>query len=276
MYVQGIQTTNNINLYYRKNTSSITFCQTSCQVTKPQYIELVNKYLKAFSVEAEHYKKEGNSILQPSVIPLAILQNIAQNEIGKMQKFPAEHKLLIVTGRIGGGKTTFVRQNNLEELFYAPDADEIKPQLPQYNERGAGYVHDASWTINITNLNEALKRGINTIVQTATTIDNLDNIIDEARDHKYNDIVLIHIDTDEDIAIKRALERGKTTGRTVDPNVIKERTYIDKIVQAFENPNRGLSQIFVYNNNGNSPVQVKNINLNSWPQILTYVTESDD
>ena len=276
MRIQGIKNNTSHNLYRNKALNNLNFGQKTSHVSNPQYKELVDKYLKAFLSEAEHYKSEGNSILQPSEIPLPILQKIAQNELNKMQKFPAERKLLIVTGRIGGGKTTFVNENQLQKLFYTPDADEIKLLLPKYNELGAGFVHDASCTINITNLNEAMKRGINTIIQTATTIDNIDDIIDEARDYNYKDVVLIHIDTDEDIAIERAEKRGKITGRRIDPNIIRERKYIDDIISTYNNPNRGLSQLIVYNNNGDSPVKTKNVNFDSWQQILTFVTECSD
>lgn len=259
----------------RKNQKDLAFAQT-VSVPHGQTAELVNKYLKNFSSEISQYKSEGDSILQPAKIPLITLQRVAKEELSKMGHYPAQHKLFIITGRIGGGKTTFVKQNDLQKLFYTPDADEIKPLLPEYKERGSSYVHKASCTINSTNISEALKRGINTIIQTATTIDNLDDIIDEARDHGYKEITLIHLDIDEETAIKRAEKRGQLTGRTIDPDIIKERKYIDDIVKTYENPNRGLSQLIVYDNNGNSPVRIKNMNFDSWQEVLTYVTESND
>ncbi|MCQ2740196.1 MAG: zeta toxin family protein [bacterium] len=238
-------------------------------------MRIVRKYIKSFAAESAQYKSEGNSILQPENIPICTLQKIAHNELEKMQNYPAEHKLYIVTGRIGGGKTTFVEQNCFNKLFYIPDSDDIKPLLPGYKERGSSYVHKASFTINSVNLREALKKGINTVLQTATTFDNIDDIISEAKDYNYNDIILIHIDTKEDIAIERAIKRGEVTGRKVNPDIIKERTYIDRIVPEYKIPSRGVSHLIVYDNNGNTLVKVEDINL-TFAEELTYVTESDD
>lgn len=275
MYIQGTMMNNNTQqCLLRRHSNNIMFKQKS-NISSQLADELVNKYLKSFSQEIVQYRAEGD-ILQPAEIPITTLQQVAQKELLKMGAFPAQHKLFIVTGRIGGGKTTFVQQNNLQKLFYTPDADEIKLLLPGYKERGSSYVHKASYTINMTNINEAFRRGINTIIQTATTIDNLDDIIVEARDYNYQDITLIHLDTDEETAIKRAEKRGELTGRKINPDIIKDRKYIDEIVPTYENPNRGLSELIVYDNNGTFPVQVKSFKFNSWQEVLTYVTESDD
>ena len=279
MYIlkTGLINNNNSNCY-RQYSNCVTFKQSANAnaVLKKQSFELAQRYLRCFAKEIFEYRAEGEKILQPYDIPFKKLQVIAQKELTQMMKFPTGKKLFIVTGRIGGGKSTFVEQNKLNEIFYTPDSDEIKPFLPGYKKMGAGYVHKASWTINSVNLSEALKRGIDTIVQTATTIDNLDDIIDEARDYGYQDIVMIHIDTNEENAIKRASARANVTGRFVDPNEIRNRRYIDIIVPTYKTPLRGLSQLIVYNNNGKSPVKVEDINLQSQPENLTYVTESDD
>jgi len=269
-----------INKVYKpfgtKNAKNLSFGNKIDAISKKQTSELFNKYLKNFAAENMAYEAEGNSILQPCKIPLETLQNIAQKELSKMQQIPIGHKLFIITGRIGGGKTTFIKQTNLHQFCYAPDADEIKLLLPGYKEFGSSYVHKASCTINATNLSEALKKGVNTIFQTATTVDYIDDVIDEARDYKYDDIILIHIDTAEDVALERAKKRGDLTGRKIDPNIIKERKYIDTFVSVYENPARGLSQFIVYNNNGDYPVKTKSLDFNNWHEILTYVTECSD
>ena len=278
MYSLKINTFNSPgrSYHYKRNTNNITFGQAANTISKQQIVSLTNKYIRDFSAEAAQYKEEGSGILQPEQVPLQILQSIASDALAKMQNFPKNHKLYIVTGRIGGGKSAFVEQNDFHKMFYAPDADEIKLLLPGYSEYGSSYVHKVSCTINSSNISEALKRGIDTIIQTATTIDNIDDIVEEARDQKYKDIVLIHIDTNEETAIKRALLRGELTGRKIDPNEIIARKYIDMIVPAYKTPLRGLSQIVVYDNNGSAPVKVEDVDLTSPPQELSYVTESDD
>lgn len=275
MYIQIVNGINNSN-YCKKNLNNINFGQTVNLSLKEQSTELVKKYLRNFESEKAQYISEGSSILQSELIPESVLQKIAENALNKMKNFSKNHILYIVTGRIGGGKTSFVKQNNFHKLFYCPDSDEIKPLLPKYEECGSSYVHKASYTINSANISEALKRGINTIIQTATTIDNLDNIIDEARDMGYKDIILIHIDTNEDIAIKRAEQRGKETGRTIDPAIIRDRKYIDSIVSTYKTPLRGISQLIVYDNNGKYPIKIEDFNLDSPKQNLDYVTECSD
>ena len=275
MHIQKVNGINNSS-YCKKNINNIKFGQNVNLSLKGQSTELVKKYLRNFKAERAQYSLEGNSILQPESIPESVLLKIAENALNKMNNFSKNRILYIVTGRIGGGKTSFVKQNNFQKLFYCPDADEIKPLLPKYKERGSSYVHKASYTINSTNISEALKRGIDTIIQTSTTIDNLDDIIDEARERGYKDIILIHIDTNEDIAIKRAEQRGMETGRTIDSSIIRERKYIDDIVTAYKNPLRGVSQLIVFDNNGIRPVKVEDLNLNPPEQNLSYVTECSD
>lgn len=277
MYVQKTNsaTGNMMPYFYRKNTDNTAFCHAANLSIKQQSKDLVNKYLKNLASEKQQFLLEGNTILQPEAVPVSVLKTIAENALNQMKKFPKNHILYIVTGRIGGGKSAFVEQNNFQELFYTPDADKIKPLLPGYNQHNASYVHKVSCVINSTNISEALKRGIDTIIQTATTIDNLDDIIDEARDHNYSNIVMIHIDTNEENAIKRAMERGELTGRKIDPKVIKERTYIDNIVPTYKSPFKGLSQLVVYNNNGSHPIKEEDINFSFLPEVLTYVTDTD-
>lgn len=252
----------------------VTFCH-SQPTLKQRTSKLVKSYMDNFGTQTTGFLLDGNASLQPSEIPMTTLSAIAEKELEKMQKFPKNHILYIITGRIGGGKTTYIKNNNLQDSFYIPDADEIKPLLPGYKEKGATYVHRASCLINSANLTEALKRGINTIIQTSTTIENIYDIIDEARDYKYNDITMVHIDTSEETAIKRSQERGKLTGRKIDPNIIRERKYIDDIVPTFQTPLKGLSKLIVYNNNGETPIKTEDIDF-VLPQILTYVTESSD
>lgn len=254
---------------------NIAFCHNNFTVSHEEVTKLINYYKKSFDRDMKFFVEGGNSILQPHDIPAKTLYNIAKAELYKMHRFLNKYTLYIVTGRIGGGKTSFVKQNRLEESFYTPDADTIKPLLPGYNERGAEYVHLASCGINNANFSMALKKGINTLFQTATTFDNIDNIIDEARDYKYKDIVMIHIDTNEENAIRRALLRGVETGRKINPDVIKERKYIDEIASTYKTPLRGVNRLLVYNNDGEYPVKVEDIRLDSAPDEFKYVTEND-
>ena len=273
MYISNPTYKINYNQNYRNfNRNYVTFCHNNSAMLQ-QSNKLVNSYLKNFASQAGGFLQDGITSLQPSEIKMDTLRKIADCELQKMQNFPKDHILLIVTGRIGGGKTTYVKNNNLHNLFYIPDADEIKLLLPKYKECGASYVHRASCLINSANLSEALKRGINTVIQTSTTIDNIYDIIDEAKDYKYNDIILVHIDTSEENAIRRSQKRGELTGREISPEVIKERKYIDEIVPTFQTPLKGLSQLIVYNNDGDFLIKVKDVNFNIPQAVYTYLTD---
>lgn len=275
MFVQRLNINNTCytSNFSKQNVRNISFGHKPNSMAALQAEVLVKKYLKNFEAEKVFFLQGGNNILQPFMVPVDLLYKIADASLRDMQNFPKEHKFRIVTGRIGSGKTSFVEHMHLNELFYTPDADNIKVLLPGYNTKGAEYVHLVSCAINNANVSMACKNGINTLCQTATTFGNLDNIIYEARDYNYKDIVLIHIDTAEDVAIKRAEKRGELTGRKINPEIIKARTYIDSIVSTYKTPLRGLSQLIVYDNNGNSPVKVEDVNLLTPPAELTYVTD---
>ncbi len=225
-------------------------------------LNLVNRYMNRMYSEIDEFKVAGSSILQPSEIPMSLLYRIADKEIPKMERHAKQRVLYIVTGRMGSGKTTFVNDHGLFDYCYSPDADCIKPLLPGYEEKGSDFVHKASCNINFANLSEALSRGINSVLQTATTLERIDSIISEAKLNGYKDIVLVHIDTNEENAIKRTKERAAKCGRAVDPEAIRLRKYIDEIVPVYQNPEKGISQLIVYNNDGDFPIQVKNIYVN--------------
>lgn len=140
------------------NSANIAFCHRNFVNLHEEAMKLVDNYRKSFERDMKFFVQGGDSILQFSDIPVKTLYNIAKTELCKMQKFLDKHTLYIVTGRIGGGKTSFVKQNNLEEFFYSPDADLIKPLLPGYKDKGAGYVHLASCGINNANFSMALKK----------------------------------------------------------------------------------------------------------------------
>lgn len=86
---------------------------------------------------------------------------------------------------------------------------------------------------------------------------------------------MIHIDTNEENAIKRAILRGIESGRKVNPDVIRERKYVDEIASTYKTPLRGISRLIVYNNDGPYPVKVEDIQLGFVPEELKYVTEND-
>ena len=221
----------------------------------------VNMFFKESLNLFETYKKnltalipssDAGKILDLSKIPDSTLKYIASNELQKMLRMSKEKIFYIITGRAGSGKSTLVRSMELNKSCYVPDADCIKPLLPYYREKGAYYVHKASCIINSANLSEAIKYGVNSVIQT-TTPDYLDGIINDAKAHGYEDIKLIHINVDEDIAIDRCVIREQARGRGFDAEAIRTKKNVDSIVSTYKNPEKGISELAVYDNNGGNP-----------------------
>lgn len=185
-------------------------------------------------------------------IDIEILKYIAKQELTTILNKPKDKILYIITGLPGSGKSTFVRNSFFEKNFYTPDADKIKSLLPEYREKGAAYVHETSYIINRINISEALERGVNCVIQTSTTPERIDKMINEASSLGYKSINLIHIDIAEDEAIKRCIKRGEARGRVIDIETIKARKYLNNIVEKYKNYNSCLNKIMVYDNNGSS------------------------
>ena len=198
---------------------------------------------------------QGGS-LRSKDISIETLQQIDEIEQAKMVGIPHDRVLYLITGRAGGGKSTIAHKLGLDTTCYMPDADDIKPFLPGYKEKGAGFVHEASVLINNENIKEAFSQGLNTVVQTTGWEDYMDEIIADARKNGYTDIRLIHTNVTADNSIQRAASRAAATGRTVDPADIESRTYIDEVVDKFTNTEKGIKEIIVYDNNGSAPTEV--------------------
>ena len=165
-----------------------------------------------------------------------------------------EKRLVIITGRAGGGKSTVARTLGLEDNFYFPDADDLKAFLPGYQEFGAGYVHDLSVRLNTEFTDIAFSEGRNVVFQTTGWSDYVDTIIANARAKGYTDITLVHVDVSTEISIKRSTSRAEATGRTVDPGRIETGTYVDRIVlHCLENQADNIKAVILVDNNGAAP-----------------------
>lgn len=251
MYIQSIKfntagtTSYKTNPYY--HAQNIRFAQSI--KSQKQITDLVDKYILNFSLNISDFEARIGEILQPSGISRSVLNTIAEKSLKELDGKPANKLFYIVSGRIGSGKTTFVQRKNFAEFCYLPDADNIKPFLPGYIDKGSTYVHMASSSINTVNLYEAFNRGLNVVYQTSTKENYLDGIIAEAKKYGYKNIIMFHINTNEQNSINRAMKRGEQTGRIIKPEVIKRQKYVDDFVSIYKNPDKGLSELIVYDNN---------------------------
>lgn len=208
--------------------------------------------LKNGTIELEDYQKNYEADLD-------YLRNLQYDLMGTAKR---ERKLVIITGRAGGGKSTIAKQLGLEDGYYFPDADDLKAFLPNYKEYGAGYVHGLSVALNTVFVENAFANGLNTVFQTTGWHSYVDEIIKKAVDAGYTDIQLIHTDVTAGNSIKRSFSRAEDTGRTVDPASIETSTYIDFLVEhCFYNQSLNLNKISIYDNNGSGPECVGEIPL---------------
>ena len=228
--------------------------------------EKIKALTKEYRVQLENnmpwFEARKGKILQPSEINEETLEMIAEKSLKDMEGIPENKILYIVSGRIGCGKTTFVRQKKFGEYCYIPDCDDIKPFLQGYKDKDSTYVHLASSSILAANLYEAFKKGLNVVFQTSTEERFLDTVLEKAKQCGYKKIVMFHINTSEENSITRANKRGLETGRFIKPDVIKSQKYIDDLVSIYQNPKKGLSELFVYDNNSKDFIEVEHFSLN--------------
>ena len=74
-------------------------------------------------------------------------------------------------------------------------------------------------------------------------------------------IKLIHLNVNEKTAIERCNKRASARGRSFSLKSILERKYLDKIVSTYSRPEKGISEILVFDNNGRSPILVEHIEI---------------
>jgi predicted kinase len=172
----------------------------------------------------------------------------------KIKNTPRENKLILVTGLIGAGKSTFIQSYNLEKNHLLRDADLIRPLCPGFEEHGAKYTHRAVMEL-ISNFSyDALSKGYNIIISTTGYYEFIAALLAGASQAKYN-IKLIHIEVSPETAINRAIKRfkegeifpnGRLIHRFLDPAYIEGSPYVNDIVKNFKDK---VADLLVYNNN---------------------------
>ena len=258
MKILAVNTKYNQNNVYKTQEVqySTSFGNSICKpISSADFLNEVSSLVKKYteSLQKESLVKNPTPLLKVEEIGDELLKKIANTELHKMLSKPAERIMYIITGRSGSGKSTIVRNLRLDKDFYVPDADNVKKLLPGYKEKGLNHVHRASYAINRTNLSEALSRGTNCVIQTTTTFENMDEMIKEAKRNGYSDIKIVHVDVKEDIAIERCKKRAEKKGLKINTDYIKQRKYIDDIVETYKNPEKGVNEIIVFDNNSTLP-----------------------
>lgn len=133
---------------------------------------------------------------------------------GKPYDVKRGKRIDIITGLPAAGKShTFARRLSLEHQSRLVDSDEIKKQLPEYNDGiGADTVHEESTKINGRVLQEAARRGENIVYPIlGFKAHKLEDLIDKMRKAGYQ----VHLHLNE-LEVQKA--KGRMLLRFVEKN----------------------------------------------------------
>ena len=148
--------------------------------------------------------------------------NIAQLTYGEGAA-KKEGELILLIAHPGAGKSTLVEHIAKETGAFAPDADDIKRVIPEYDQLGAVNVHEESIDILNKVLDKAAENKDNTIVQTTGTwMPYLHEICDRFSNKGFK-IKCIYLHATPDKCCARAINRFENTGRFLDPFYLKSK-----------------------------------------------------
>ena len=169
------------------------------QVFSPNELKTINAWKESQAKLAETNFRES----QPQKI-----QELADEAYGK-GALVKDHKLHILLGNCGAGKSRIT--NSLAEELGAmtPDSDHIKAKIPGY-DKGLGNqaVHEDSSAAYKILLDRALQNGDNIVWQgVGKTAKSVTDLIEQAKSHAY-DVVVHMVDAPPEVAAKRVFNRA--------------------------------------------------------------------
>jgi predicted kinase len=169
------------------------------QVFTPKELATINAWKEAQAKLAETNFRES----QPQKI-----QELADEAYGTGARVK-DHKLHILLGNCGAGKSRIT--NSLAEELGAmtPDSDHIKAKIPGYDKgMGNQAVHEDSSAAYKILLDRALQNGDNIVWQgVGKTAKSVTDLIDQAKSHGY-DVVVHMVDAPPEVAAKRVFNRA--------------------------------------------------------------------
>lgn len=150
--------------------------------------------------------------------------SIIANELEKMEKIPADKKLVFVTGLSASGKSYYISQHYIDD-YYVADVDLVKKEFPSYEETGkrTNCLHEVSkHLVYETILPTAILSGKNVVIPTTGLSNFIERIAKPAHDLGYS-IEVIQIDIDKEKAMQNVVTRLNKIGRFVDPLFVLKR-----------------------------------------------------
>lgn len=156
---------------------------------------------------------------------------ILNHFIGK-EPAKGEKTFIILGGGSASGKSTLLKSGLIEETdsFVTVDSDNIKGMLPEYNEminngnkKAAGYAHEESSAITKRIQKISLELGYNTVLD-GTGDGSENSLMGKIKQGKENGYKVRgeYVTIPTALALERAQNRAKKTGRKIREDVIKE------------------------------------------------------
>ncbi len=138
---------------------------------------------------------------------------------------PAEKKMIIITGLPASGKSTLVRDLDLESNFYIADGDIIKQDFKEFQNRVEDYhkLHEASKNVlQRYLLPSALMKSKNIAVTTTGMYEYVERLAKAAKKFGYT-IEVKHINVSAEDCVKRNISRFHETKKFLDPFLVYKR-----------------------------------------------------
>lgn len=173
--------------------------------------------------------------------------------------------LTILGGGGGSGKTTVSDAMGLKRKGEVTiNADDVKEMIPEYpklvaraDHTAAAFVHEESSKIAKDAQSESRRLGIGiTLDQVGSDPKKVASQVSAYAEAGYKDIRAVYIAVDTDVAVSRAVDRGKRTGRIVPETVLRaaHRDVSRNFESIASNPQIG--DVRLYDNNSSSPTLI--------------------
>lgn len=167
---------------------------------------------------------------------------------------------IITAGGSGSGKSSVLKKEmpEVESSMAKLDADKMKEHIPEYvqmtaknDPTAATFVHEESSDMVKAALKTAIDQKKNFVYDnTFSNIDKAKGLISQLKSNGY-EVHLVYVDLPVSEAIKRAEERGKTSGRYVPRDVINKAH--EGAISALRSVYKLPDSTTIYSNSGTSP-----------------------
>lgn len=191
-------------------------------------------------------------------------EQIAQKFLASVQPVPEDKSpvSVLMMGGPASGKSSMVRAQGFDaSQFVNADADGVKESIPEYREaimnrakNAAAMAHEESSMLVKSIRQEAIDTNRNLIVDgTGAKLKSYEEAIGKLKGKGYNTHLML-ADCDADIALKRAKDRAKKTGRYVPDHFVTEA--YSAIPGNFLKAAQMVDSFQVYDSRGNPPKMV--------------------